>query len=85
MFHFSGLIVYSGNKFPKWKDNIFIGCLQTEEIHRVVVGKDGATFREPLFKMLGQQVRDVRQGPDGFVYFTTNDPMGRVMRIEPAQ
>src|SRR5262245_5371642 len=85
VFHFSGLMIYSGSKFPKWKDNVFIGCLETEEIHRVVIGKDGATFREPLFKMLGQEVRDVLQGPDGFVYFTTNDPMGRVMRIEPVQ
>ncbi len=85
VFHFSGLVLYTGDKFPKWKGNIFIGCLQTEEIHRVVPGKDGATFRESLFKQLGQQVRDVRQGPDGFIYFTTNDPSGRVMRVEPVR
>lgn len=84
VFHFSGLLIYSGDKFPKWKGNVFIGCLETEEIHRVVLGKDATAFRESLFKELGQQVRDVRQGPDGYIYFTTNDPMGRVMRVEPA-
>jgi glucose/arabinose dehydrogenase len=85
VFHFSGLMIYDGDKFPKWKGNVFIGCLSTQEIHRVVPGKDAATFRESVFKDLGQEVRDVRQGPDGFIYFTTNDPSGRLMRVEPAR
>jgi glucose/arabinose dehydrogenase len=83
VFHFSGLMIYSGGKFPKWKGNVFIGCLSTQEIHRVVVGKDAPAFRESVFKDLGQEIRDVRQGPDGFIYFTTNDPKGRLMRVEP--
>jgi aldose sugar dehydrogenase len=85
VFHFSGLTIYSGDKFPKWKGNVFIGCLSTQEIHRVVPGKDAPTFREPLFKELGQEVPDVRTGPDGYLYLTTNDPSGRFMRIEPAR
>ena len=82
--HFSGLTYYNGDKFPKWKGNLFIGCLETQEVHRVVPGKETATFRETLFKDLGQRVRSVHEGPDGFIYFTTDNPAGRLMRIEPA-
>lgn len=80
----SGLMFYTGDKFPKWKGNAFVGGLASQQVHRVVPGKDAPSFRESLFMQLGQRVRDVRQGPDGYIYFTTDDPMGRVMRIEPA-
>ena len=85
VFHFSGLTYYNGDKFPKWKGNLFIGCLETQEVHRVVLGKDRAASRETLFKDLGQRVRSVHEGADGYIYFTTDNPSGRVMRIEPAQ
>jgi glucose/arabinose dehydrogenase len=80
----SGLTLYTGGKFPKWKGNVFVGGLNTQQVHRVVPGKDAPSSRESLFTQLGQRVRDVRTGPDGFIYFTTDDPSGRVMRIEPA-
>ncbi len=79
----SGLTIYNGDKFPKWKGNIFVGGLSTQQVHRVVPGNGTPANREALFVNLGQRVRDVRQGPDGYIYFTTDDPMGRVMRIEP--
>ena len=85
VFHFSGLTFYNGDKFPKWKGNLFIGCLETQEVHRVVTGKDEAISRETLFKDLGQRVRSVHEGPDGYIYFTTDNPSGRVMRIEPME
>ena len=83
VYHFSGLTYYNGDKFPKWKGNLFIGCLETQEVHRVALGKDAATGRETLFKDLGQRIRSVHDGPDGYIYFTTDNPMGRIMRIEP--
>jgi aldose sugar dehydrogenase len=79
----SGLTIYNGDKFPKWKGNIFVGGLATQQVHRVVRGNGTPSNRESLFVNLGQRVRDVRTGPDGYIYFTTDDPMGRVMRIEP--
>ena len=85
VFHFSGLTFYNGDKFPKWKGNLFIGCLETQEVHRVVIGKDEAISRETLFKDLGQRVRSVHEGPDGYIYFTTDNPAGRIMRIEPME
>ena len=49
----------------------------------LVPGKGAASSHEPLFMNLGQRVRDVRTGPDGYIYFTTDDPKGRFMRVEP--
>jgi aldose sugar dehydrogenase len=76
--------IYNGDKFPKWKGDVFVGGLSTQRIERVVQGKDAAGFHEPLFMNLGQRVRDLRTGPDGYIYFTTDDPKGRFMRVEPA-
>ena len=88
----SGLTFYTGNRFPKWKGNLFVGGLQTGQVHRVAfysTPKQGtelfSQLREALFTGIGQRVRDVRQGPDGLIYFVTyGDTSGTVMRIEPA-
>jgi glucose/arabinose dehydrogenase len=89
----SGMMFYTGDKFPKWKGNLFIGGLSTEQIHLVAFRTDRPTLSEPLYTQvreavlthIGQRVRDVRQGPDGFIYFITyDDKSGKVMRIEPA-
>ena len=82
------MLFYTGNAFPRWQGNLFIGGLNTNQMHRVAFGPDGnAEVRENLFSDIGQWVRDVRQGPDGLIYFTTYDhpdAPGRVMRIELA-
>ena len=83
VWNISGLTIYNGDKFPKWKGNIFVGGLSTQRIERVVTGTDHAASHEPLFMTLGQRVRDVRTGPDGYIYFTTDDAKGRFMRVEP--
>jgi glucose/arabinose dehydrogenase len=85
--HPSGILFYTGDKFPKWRGNIFIGGLNKEQVHRVVLGPKGAEVQENLFSMIGHWVRDVRQGPDGLIYFTTYDnpdAPGTLRRIEPA-
>jgi glucose/arabinose dehydrogenase len=79
----SGLTFYNGDKFPKWRGNVFVGGLASQQVHRIVPGNGTPADRESLFTNLGQRVRDVRSGPDGYIYLTTDDPMGRVMRIEP--
>jgi glucose/arabinose dehydrogenase len=86
--HPSGMAFYTGDRFPNWKGNLFIGGLRTEQIHRVAFTADGPGVRENLFSNIGQWVRDVRQAPDGLIYFTTYDDPdapGRVMRIEPVE
>jgi glucose/arabinose dehydrogenase len=84
--HPTGLAFYTADKFPKWKGSIFVGGLSTEQLHRTALTKDGAGVQENLFSKFGQWLRDVKQGPDGLIYFTTYDDPdapGRVMRIEP--
>lgn len=78
-----GLMFYTGNKFPRWQNSLFVGSGSFEGVHRVVMGENGPTAREFLFMKIGRLTRDVRQGPDGLIYFTTDDP-GAIMRIEPA-
>jgi glucose/arabinose dehydrogenase len=88
----SGMMFYTGDKFPKWKGNLIVGGLATGQVHRVAfrttptLGEVLFTqVREALFTGIGQRVRDVRQGPDGFIYFVSyGDTSGAVMRIEPA-
>jgi glucose/arabinose dehydrogenase len=81
-----GLAVYTGDKLPAWRDNIFIGGLQSTQLHRVVLNNRGMpTRRESLLTELKQRIRDVRQGPDGLLYALTDHATGAVLRIEPAE
>jgi glucose/arabinose dehydrogenase len=79
-----GLMFYSGNTFPEWQGSIFIGGSRSLGIRRFEVGEDGPGLSEDLFTDF-QEIRDVRQGPDGLIYFITNGDPGTVMRIEPVQ
>ena len=87
----SGLIFYTGDKFPFWKGNLFVGSIQrgripgTGGIERVVFNdKMWELRRETMLTELKQRVRDVRQGPDGLIYILTDEEDGAVLRIEPA-
>lgn len=88
----SGLLVYSGDKLPAWKGNLFVGSNREGEIpgtghlERVVFNdKLQELRRESMFTELHQRIRDVRQGPDGFIYIITDENDGAVLRIEPGQ
>lgn len=78
------LMFYTGNRFPDWQGNLFVGSGSFQGVQRVELGEAGPGFREFLFMKIGRLTRSVRQGPDGLIYFTTDDP-GAVMRIEPAE
>jgi glucose/arabinose dehydrogenase len=78
----SGLMVYTGNRFPEWRGSIFSGGLATQDVRRTVLDADGkVTTHESL--RIGQRVREVRQGPDGLIYVLTDEIHGRVFRLEP--
>ena len=81
----SGLLFYTGDKFPLWKGSAFVGGLEGEQLARVTL--DGNTFKseETLLKDVVGRIRDVRQGPDGFIYLAIdkNGGPGTVMRLEP--
>ncbi len=80
----SGMAFYTGDKFPEWKGNLLIGALKFRLVARLTL--DGETVRdeERLLKGVGERIRDVRQGPDGYVYLLTDSRNGRILRIEPA-
>jgi glucose/arabinose dehydrogenase len=87
----SGLTLYTGSKFPNWKNNIFVGALRMGEIpgtghlQRVVLNERGEELRrEMLLTDLKQRIRDVRQSPDGFLYVLTEEDNGALLRLEPA-
>jgi glucose/arabinose dehydrogenase len=70
----SGMVFYSGDRLPGWKGDFFLGGLAGFQIHRVVFASDGPRGREPLLAALRLRVRDVRQSPDGYIYFVTDAP-----------
>ena len=86
----SGLTFYTGDKFPAWKGNLFVGSGRLGEIPRTgglvrVVFNDklGELRRETLLTELHQHVRDVRQGPDGLLYVLVDGDNNAILRIEP--
>jgi glucose/arabinose dehydrogenase len=87
----TGLVFYTGDKFPQWKGNLFIGSARVGEVPRtgglervVVNDKLEDLRRERLLGDLHQRIRDVRQGPDGLLYVITDEDDGALIRIEPA-
>lgn len=86
----SGLMFYTADRFPDWRNHIFVGGLSQMLISRVRLQGDGALERESLLTQLRSRIRDIRQGPDGLPYVVTDgnfvrDPnTGAVLRIEPA-
>jgi glucose/arabinose dehydrogenase len=86
----SGLTFYTGDRFPQWKGNVFVGAMfagrsrGTGHIQRIVINEAGRPInREPLLTELRQRIRDVRQGPDGLLYLLTDEDNGMVLRVEP--
>jgi glucose/arabinose dehydrogenase len=77
----SGLMFYTGDRFPEWKGNLFVGSLASRALIRLVLDKDRVVAEERLLADRNQRVRDVRQGPDGAIYLLTSD--GALLRIAP--
>jgi glucose/arabinose dehydrogenase len=88
----TGLTFYTGDRYPAWKGNLFVGSARRGEVPRtgglervVVNDKLEELRRETLLSELHQRIRDVRQGPDGLLYVITDEDDGALLRIEPAQ
>jgi glucose/arabinose dehydrogenase len=87
----SGMAVYTGDRFPAWKGNVFVGAMRvgqilgTGHLQRIVFNaKMEEIRRESVLTELRQRIREVRQGPDGLLYLLTDEDPGAVLRIEPA-
>jgi glucose/arabinose dehydrogenase len=87
----TGLTFYTGDRYPAWKGNLFVGSARRGEVprtgglERVVLNEKLEELRrETLLGDLHQRIRDVRQGPDGLLYVVTDEDDGALIRIEPA-
>ena len=86
----SGLSFYTGDRFPEWKGNAFVGSMfegrtrMTGHIQRITFNNGRPIQREPILADLHQRIRDVRPGPDGLIYVLTDENPGALLRIEPA-
>ncbi|MBV9348797.1 MAG: PQQ-dependent sugar dehydrogenase [Pseudolabrys sp.] len=81
----SGMAFYTGDLFPRWKGNLFIGALAGQMLVRLTLDGDKVTGEERLLTELRERIRDVRQGPDGALYLLTDSAQGRILRITPAR
>jgi glucose/arabinose dehydrogenase len=81
----SGLMIYNGDKFPQWRGNAFAGGLVGQQIARLTLNGRRVTSSELIFQRQGR-VRDIRQGPDGFIYIAIdrNTPPS-IVRLEPTR
>lgn len=79
----SGMVFYTGNAFPEWRGNAFIGGMVVRSIVRVRIENERVTGIEYIANQRNQRVRDVRQGPDGFLYVVTDENNGELWRVRP--
>lgn len=81
----SGFTIYTGNLFPRWKGNAFIGGLRTQSLVRLELDGEKVTREERMLRQLGERIRDVRTGPDGALWLVTDNAAGRILRLTPAK
>ena len=79
----SGLMFYTGNLFPEWKGDLFLGALLGKHLVRLRLQHDRVVFEEQLLTELGKRIRDVRQGPDQALYLLTDEDNGELLRMVP--
>lgn len=85
----SGMLFYTGDQFPEWQNDLFVGSLMTARIprtghiERIEFNEMGEQKREWLLEDLHQRIRDVQQGPDGLIYILTEEENGALLVMEP--
>ncbi len=77
----SGMAFYTADRFPAWRGNLFVGSLKFGQLARLELDGEKIVHEERLLDGLKQRIRDVRQGPDGYLYLLTDSADGAVLRI----
>ena len=83
----SGLMIYSGDRFPQWRGNLFVGGMAGQQLSRLTLQGQRVVNEEMLVQQMGR-IRDIRQGPDGYIYLVTDDRDGKptpIYRLEPVE
>lgn len=82
----AGMMFYTGDKFPEWQGDLFVGALRGMQIARLDLNGERVMHEETLLEgTINDRIRDLEQGPDGFIYILTDNPNGRLLRLEPAK
>ena len=81
----SGAAFYTGPVWPGWKNSLFVGALAGQMLVRLSTEGEKVTGQERLLTDIGARIRDVVQGPDGFLYLLSDDADGKVLRVKPAR
>ncbi|MGH8726055.1 MAG: PQQ-dependent sugar dehydrogenase [Burkholderiales bacterium] len=79
----SGMAFYAGEKFPRWKGDLFVGALRDQMLVRLRLDGEKVVSEERLLKGVLGRIRDVRSAPDGFLYLLTDESHGVLARLEP--
>lgn len=77
----SGMAFYSAERFPTWQNSLFIGALADQSLIRLRLDGDQVVHEERLLKGKDWRIRDVRQGPDGYLYLLTDAADGKLIRL----
>lgn len=78
----SGMAFYTADALPDWKGNLFIGALAGTALWRLTLNGNTVVSRERLLADRGERIRDVRQGPDGWLYLLTDSTSGKLLRLQ---
>ena len=81
----SGMAFYTGDRFPKWRGDLFVGALRDAMLVRLKLDGDKIVKEERMLKNTLGRIRDVRNGPDGFIYLLTDESNGVLARLEPVK
>jgi len=81
----SGMVFYTGDRYPGWKGSVFVGSLNPGLLVRLVLENGKVAREERYLGELGERIRDVRQGPDGLLYMLTDNPQGRILKLVPSE
>ena len=80
----AGFCEYTGHAFPDWQGNLFVAALAEKSVRRLVMKNGQVQSQETMFTELEQRIREVRVGPDGYLYLLTDSDEGQVLRVLPA-
>ncbi len=81
----SGLTVYDGDLFPEWRGDLVVGALKFQLIARLDLEGGKVVNEERMFEGEYGRIRDVRTGPDGAIWFLTDEDKGALYRVAPAR
>jgi aldose sugar dehydrogenase len=79
----SGMAFYTADRFPRWRQSLFVGALSGKHLARLTLDGEKIIAEERLLVNRTERIRDVRQGPDGYVYVLTDETNGKILRVSP--